>query len=238
MDRLPAYIVQASPLARMFLQQWQAQLEADPSKIFEKVDFEITVPRAFGALTFKHGKPVATNKVMPVYPGRNANGNKHDNNHAIDDLPRLINWLTGGPDGTDSAETDMYGITQLDIDMDVSGALSDIALFADEDADSKKKAAKSYEEIQKELIKKAKVGLEHAREIADSRVKRQLKKTHANLLKQYDTLKQEGKGIYAPSTIEAVGAFILSQEVDKAGEARKKMFDQFSQRLQETFITG
>lgn len=218
--------------------EWQAQLEMEPNRILEKVEFEVRIPRAFGGLVFQHAKPVPVSKVMPVYPGRIANGNRHDNNHQIDDLPRLVAWLTGGPEGTDSSETDMYGIAQLDIDMDVSGALSDIALFEDKDESSRKKAAKSYEEIQRELIKKAKTGLERAREIADMRVKKQLKKTHQNLLKQYDTLKQDGKGIYAPSTVEAIGAFILSQEVDKAGEARKKMFNDFSQRMQESFITG
>ena len=211
--------------------EWQARLEANPELMLESTPFEVRIPRAFGALVFTHGKPVAVNKVMPVYPGRIVTGTKHDATNIIDDLPRLIEWLTGGPDGNHSSETDIYGIAELDLDMDVSGALSEIVLFADGDEDRKKKAAKSYEEIQKELIKKSKAALEKAREIADQRVKRQLRRTHDFLIKQYDRLQQEGKGKYAPSTAEAIGVFILKKETDKASENRRKMFDEFNKEL-------
>lgn len=211
--------------------EWQARLEANPELMLESTPFEVRIPRAFGALVFTHGKPVAANKVMPVYPGRIVTGTKNDATNIIDDLPRLIEWLTGGPDGNHSSETDIYGIAELDLDMDVSGALSEIVLFADGDEDRKKKAAKSYEEIQKELIKKSKLALEKAREIADQRVKRQLKKTHEFLIKQYDKLAMEGKGRYAPSTAEAIGVFILKKETDKAAENRRKMFDEFNKEL-------
>lgn len=229
---MPTYVVQASPLTKLFMPEWHDILEGDPALIFDEKPFEVRIPRAFGGLTFTHNKPVHVNKVVPVYPGRRLN-----NENVIDDLEGLIFWLTGGPDGMRSNETDIYGVVHLDLDMDVSGALSDIAMFDEKDKEAKKAAFKSYEEIQRELIKNTQSAIKKARELADQRVKRAMKFTHQNLLKQYETLKQDGKGIYAPSTAEAVGAFVLKSELDKASENRRKMFDSFTQNMQETFTT-
>lgn len=194
--------------------------------------FELTIPRSYGALTFTYNKPVHVSKVVPHYPGR-----KVANDNVIDDPEGLIDWLTGGSDGMQSHETDIYGVVALDLDMDVSGALADIAMFSGDDEDAKKTAQKSYEKIQKDLIKNTSTALKRARELADSRVKRAMKRTHSNLLMQYETLKQQGGSPYAPSTSEAIGAFILRLEVDKAAENRKKMFNDFTENMKETFIT-
>jgi hypothetical protein len=230
----PTYVVQASPLSKLFMSEWVAQIEENPALVFEDVPFEVRVPRPFGGLIFQHNKPVHINKILPPNPWR-----KKNNENNVDDLEATVYWLTGGPDGQRSEETDIYGIVALHVDLDVSSALTDIALLAEQDTEAgQKKAAKTYADMQRDLVTNTKNALDEARALADFRVKRALKITHSNLLKQYDTMRQQGMGVYTPSTAEAVGAFILKQEVDKAGENRRKLFEEMNKIIKEQTIIG
>jgi hypothetical protein len=232
-EGMPPYVVQASPLSKLFMSEWQSRIEANPDLVFSSDEhFEVRVPRAFGGLTFYHNKPVSSHKVLPAMPF----SQKHPDN-IIKDLEGTISWLTGGPDGMRSEETDIYGIVALRVDLDISGALTDVALFAEADTETAtKKAAKKYADLQQELLKKTKDALKDAKELANTRVRRALKTTHINLMRQYEILRTDGKGVYSPSVAEAVGAHILAQEIDKAGENRKKMLERLSQVMQETTI--
>lgn len=229
---MPAYVVQASPLTKLFMSEWAQRIEQNPDIVFEPVDFEIRVPRPFGGLIFQHNKPVRSTNVIPHSPNR-----KKTNDNVIDDLEGTIFWLTGGPDGQRSEETDIYGIVALHIDFDVSTALTDISLFADSDTEvSRKKAADSYKEMQRTLVKQTGDAMKAAKELADFRVRRALRITHHNLMKQYETLRSDGKGVYSPSLAEAVGAHIIASEIEQGGENRRKMLQRLNEVMQKTTV--
>lgn len=179
-----------------------------------------------------HNKPVRTSHLMPVQK------NKINDSFNAGELESLVEWLTGGEDGKRSEETDIYGVVTLKVDMDISSTLVDIAQLADEgssDANTKK-AMKDFQDLQKELINQTKGSLVLAREMADERVKRALRVTHMNLMKQYETMKSQGMGVYAPSIAEAVGAHILAAEIDKASETKARMVNRLSEIMNRTTI--
>ncbi len=90
--------------------------------------------------------------------------------------------------------------------------------------------------MQKDLLKKTKDGMKAARELADGRVRRALKITHSNLVKQFETLRTEGKGVYTPSVAEAVGAHILAAEIESSGANRRKMFERLNTVMNSTSV--
>lgn len=227
---LCSYVVQASPLSKLFMHGWAEKLEANPELIFDPTPFEVSIPKTNGAIKLTHNKPVHITKLEPPQPSR------IKDEYNVDDLEGMVLWLIGGEDGERNEETDIYGVVGLNLDMDVSGALADVALFDPESKDDKNKAAKKFAEIQNELVKKTKGALDVAKEKADWRVKRAMRNTHLNLMKQYETLKTEGKGVYAPSVAEAIGAFVLKSEIDRSSQNRRKMVEMLANTMNETTI--
>ena len=229
---IPQYVVQASPLSKLFMKAWTGKCEEDPAIVLDpKIEFEIVIPRTNGAIRLTHNKPIHISKLEPHNPQR------VKDDYLVDDLDGTVLWLCGGEDGNGNEETDIYGVVGLNIDMDLSSALSDVALFDEEDSKAKEKAAKKYQDIQKALLTKTKTALQDAREKADFRVKRAMKNTHINLMKQYETLQTQGMGKYAPSVAEAVGAYVLKTEIEKSGANRRKMVEMLAATMNETTLT-
>jgi len=209
---------------------WGEKLEADPEKIFSDTPFEVMIPKTNGAIKLTHNKPVHITKLEPPQPSR------IKDEYMVDDLEGLVLWLIGGEDGQRSEETDIYGVVGLAIDMDVSGALADVAMFDPDSKDDKAKAAKKFSDIQNDLVKQTKSAIKEARDKADWRVKRAMRNTHINLMKQYETLKTEGRGVYAPSVAEAIGAYVLKSEIDASSANRRKMVEMLANTMTETSI--
>lgn len=231
MSLIPSYIIQASPLSKLFMREWLLKCEADPQLVLKEVPFDIVVPRSSGALKFTHLKPVQSHKVLPYQPQR-----KKDDGYLADDPDGTILWLTGGESGDRCEETDIYGVVALNLDMDISSALSDVALLVEQDGEKAKKVQKNYADLQKELVEQTKKAVAQARQLADERVKRAMRITHQNLCQQFEILKTEGKGVYTPSIAEAVGAVVLASEIEKSGENRRKMFAQVSAIMNQTSV--
>lgn len=227
---IPSYVVQASPLSKLFMHGWAEKLELEPQLIFDPKPFEVMIPKVNGAIKLIHNKPVHITKLEPPQPTR------IKDEYNVDDLEGLVLWLIGGEDGQRSEETDIYGVVGLNLDMDVSGAIADVALFDPESKEDKAKAAKRFQDVQNEVVKNAKVAMVEAKEKADWRVKRAMRNTHINLMKQYETLKTEGRGVYAPSVAEAIGAFVLKSEIDRSSEGRRKMVEMLANTMNETSI--
>lgn len=205
----------------MFMPEWQKKVANDPDLVYSTKPFTVVVPRSAGALIFEHNKPVHTHLVGPV-----PKHIKKDDGYLSFDHDGLIWWLIGGSDGKRSEETDIYGVVGLYLDMDLSGALADIAAFGDADTEeSKKKALNEYKDLQAQLVKRTQVAMKSAKELADFRVRRALRITHSNLMKQWETLRTEGKGVYSPSVAEAVGAHILKKELEEGNESLKRMHE-------------
>lgn len=229
---LPTYVVQASPLSKLFMREWHARIEEEPDLVFADVPFTVTVPRTSGALVFEHNKPVHINNILPKQPSR-----KKDE-YLVDDVEVVINWLTGGVTGDRSEETDIYGVVGLDLDMDISAALADIVTIADNDGESSKKAIKNFDDMQKALKAKAKTAHIEAQKLADSRVRRAIEITHINLKKSFEAMNTQGLRPYTPSVAEAVGAHILAKAIDESGKRRREMLERMNKVLQQTVVTN
>lgn len=228
-----SYVIQASPLSKLYMREWISRCEENPELVFEPVPFKVIIPRSFGAIVMEHNKPMHTSKLFPKQAQR-----KQDE-HMRDEIDALVQWLTGGPEGTRSEETDIYGVVSLDVDLDIGSQIVDIATLTEADTETgNKKAKKAYEDMQKVLLDRTKGAIERARELADARVRRAMKITHQNLIKQYETLRTEGKGVYSPSVAEAIGAHVLMAELEKASSKKRSMVEKFTKVMNETTVIG
>src|SRR5690606_14948917 len=88
-----------------------------------------------------------------------------------------------------------------------------------------KEAVAEMRNTQKQYIESMRSATKQARELADQRVKRALRITHANLVKQWDLLAQDGKQPYTPSIAEYVGGHILKSELEKVTKINHSMKD-------------
>lgn len=214
------------------MRKYQRECEANPDFVFDTTPFDVEVKRSAGNIVMTHNKPVQVSKLMPVQK------NKINDSFNAGELESLVLWLTGGDDGARSEETDIYGVVTLKVDMDISSALVDIAQLTEDEnnEEGKKKAVKDYQDLQRQLIARTKDSLVEARKLADDRVKRALRVTHMNLMKQYETMKSQGLGVYAPSVAEAVGAHVLAAEIEKASATKKAMVNRLSEIMNTTNV--
>ncbi len=228
------YIIQASPYSKLWTREYHKQCEANPELVNSVDEFQIVIPRSAGAITLVHNRPVHTSKLMP-----RSKEQKRDEHCPLEEVT-LVEWLTGGEDGMRSNETDIYGVVGIDLDADLSAAA--VSLFSATSDNDPAAAKRDAESEFKDLLKKVKIDAKskmvEARALADKRVLRALKTTHRNLMKQYETMKQEGKGAYSPSVAEMVGAFILRDELNAANKASQGMRDGFSKILRDSVISS
>lgn len=199
----------------------------------KKTPLFIRVPNASGAMIFEHNKPVLPAK---LFAARLKNRTQKEMEYAMGEVEATVFWLTGGEQGDRSHETDIYGVVHLPME-DLSSTLLDMATLTESDSEAdNKKAAQAYRDLQRAHIEKTKKSLKIAQEIAESRVRRALKDTHVNLLKQWETMHTQGMGKYSPSIAEAVGAHILAAELEKAADKKKEMIERFQKVAAQTSI--
>lgn len=221
------YVIQASPLTKMFMPEWEQKCLEQPELIGSSVPFTVRVPRATGGIVLEHNKPVHVSKLIPPNPNRKVE---------VDEVKDLIPWLCGGDDRP-SDETDIYGIVVLDIDMAVTHTIS--SMLGDPELlspDEKVREAAMRRQIDQQRTIQAAISakMEAARERANARVKRALKITHANLIRQWEQNVANGKGKYPPSAAEALGAFVLAEEIKKASDAKQKLMENMTNIMQRT----
>lgn len=236
------YVVQASQLSRIFLPEYQNRLIQDPELIFKlKEPFKVTVPRATGAVTLTHMKPVHQYQLLPrKHFVQHGDGDvrelKGARRNPGDEIRDLVPWLTGGPDGMGSEETDIYGIVMLDIGADIVSSMVELmqrqgfnaltSMGADtEDGEGVSRDDFSQElvRMQKEYQQQVNRAVAAAREVADRKVRRALLITHTNLIQTWDAMETDGKKPYLPSAAEGLGAFILQEEISQSNAARQAM---------------
>lgn len=215
----------------------------NPGLIFDGQPFKLTIPRSDGAIIMEHNKPRPAHTLLPA----NRTGQK--------DVADLVDWLTGSNnDGTRSHESNIYGVVSIKIDGEIDTALSrsiDINFFMMQNPSMEQVTnfvktrlkinpdkvaaetpnemmAKVYSMTFEQLRDQTTDSIIEARKVADDRVKFALKKTHENLIKQYEIQKADGKGEYTPSSAEAIGSVIIRQEVAKMSaqsDMRRQMVD-------------
>lgn len=195
------YIIQASPLTRIYMTEWSHALVEDPELIFKSdPPFDVTIPRTAGAVKLTHNKPVHSSSLIPVTGLRKLDG-------AGDELRDLVSFLT------ESAETHIYGVVALNLNLDMTDALTYLATLDPEEA------AKKIIDAQKVLANSMREAITAARATADERVKMAMRTTHRNLKKQWQEMEQAGQGKYDPSAAEAVGAYVLQSEIARVATA-------------------
>jgi hypothetical protein len=201
----PVWVIAMSPLAKVFMPQYQKELMANPSKVREtKQSFQIMVDKSSGAFAIPFGKP----KII------------HDEN--------LYNFITGGKEGLHQRETDWSGIVPLEVSMDVVEATTAlITNYVDDPAG----AAKEQIRIQKEMKAANESALARAKELSEFRVMRAVRWAHECLVKQYALNKENGLGVYTPSPTEFLCTYVLSEEQAKGTEERKVITDKFQELM-------
>lgn len=210
------------------MREFQDALLNDPDLVFDSKPFTVRVPSSRRAYEFTHNQPVHVQTLLPF----NAQDKKDEFSPALE---AIIKWISGGPNGDLCRETAIYGVVQLKME-DFSAQIADFSVFAAASDEAEKKAQKEYEKARKDFMSKSKAALEIAQQMADRKVREALKITHHNITKQWDTLKQDGKGHYSPSIAEAVGAHILQAEIDKASKQKTEMVQRFMKTAEQSII--
>lgn len=186
------YIVQASPLTKIFLPEWHDKCLSNPELIVKVEPFRVVVPRPCGSIELTHNVPVIASSLIAKVKERKV---------TEDEISPLVEWLTN----EQNAETDIYGIVAIPIETNVADAI--MALVYDIDGSDKQK--KLMSELKKNMIK----NINSARERADARVIRQCEKVYNMIKATVSTLKQSGKGVYSPSYSEALALDILKDQI-------------------------
>lgn len=223
-------VVACSPLTKLFIPSWEEKLLNNLELIFdENVEFEFTVKRPTGAVKgIKYGVPFRADDYL-----RGTVLEKEGDN--------LLYYLTGGKDASGSQETDWSGIVHLDLGRSTEGAMGEMAhamMLAEASGDEKRiaKAKKQLDDHMKASYNETREAMKAARALADQRVVRQLKTTHINLMNQYKHNKEDGKGLYAPTTTEHFGAYVLRKLVD-VSKGRREMNAEFKKLINDVWVS-
>jgi len=186
------YVVQASPLTKIFLPQWQEVCLKDPEKILANVPFDVVIPRPCGSITLTHGVPVVASELIKRSKERKIEE---------DETAPLVAWLTDER----NAETDIYGIVAVPIEGNVAEAIMTLVSSGSNEGQVKDLMAKVKKEMAASIVS--------ARERADARVMRQCHKMYSVVRETVRAMKADNKGVYSPSYSEALAMDILRDQI-------------------------
>jgi hypothetical protein len=133
----------------------------------------------------------------------------------------LCNWLLGGDDGMQCQETDWTGLIKLDIDAVQNGSI--LAAIA------------GVREVGDDIKVAIDIAKENAKVLSRARVMRQIRAVNTSMLKQYEINKQDGKGLYTPSSTEFLCAFVLAEEQQKNSQDKQELCKKFADLMSQTF---
>ena len=204
----PQYLIQASPLSKLFTPEWGKKCLKNPEFLTDPAaTFEIRIPRATGGVVLNHNSPVHCSTLLPPQNTREV---------TLDEITPLVHWLCGGEDGA-GEETDIYGVVAIEVNIDMTVELVTML--------NKGFSAKKMQERYGNMAKSIQSQISVTREKADARVKRALKNTYNNLIAEWQRIKEKGGGVYAPSVSEALAAHILAAEIQEHAETTQAAFD-------------
>lgn len=189
---MSTYLVQASPLTKIFLEDWHDKCLADPAEALRSSKFRVHIPRPCGAIMLEHGVPTLAATLIAKTKERMVQE---------DEIAPLVEWLTNET----NAETDPWGVVAVPIETNVADAI--MALLYDE----KKEA--TQQKLLADLKKRMSVSIHSARERADARVLRQCGKMYDTIKQTAQAMKKDGKGIYSPSYSEALALVVLKDQI-------------------------
>lgn len=204
------YIVQASPLTKIFLEEWHDKCLADPSILTNTSKFRVMVPRPCGAIELWHGVPTLASTLIQKNKDRKV---------SEDEISPLVEWLTN----ESNPETDIYGVVAVPIETNVADAI--MAMIYEEKGETKQ--AKLLADLKKKIAG----SISTARDRADARVLRQCGKMYDMVRSTVQTMKKDGKGSYSPSYAEALALSILKDQITEKRKPNDKAQHIFEQAI-------
>ncbi len=216
---MPRYVISASPLVKIYLTEWHDRLLANPELMHDfKTDFLFDVPRGCSSFKMKFNKP-------------NVVTGKDDK-----EVETLFGWLTGEA-GHSYHETDCYGIVAFDPGIDMMERQDEISRLEElmsEDPDIVRNAQKEIAKIQKDTAKRLKDLKESVILASEARIKRAMKASHNNLIKQWAANEEMKMGKHRPSEAEALGAYALDKEIAAAEAKGAKVYGNINKIMHAT----
>lgn len=220
------YVIQASPLSKIYLPEWEAKCIADPKVINSDIPFVVSIPRSTGSIVLEHNKPVHVANLIRYNGMRKVE---------TDETKDVVFWLTDEM----SHETMAWGVVKIDIDNQAHNLINHMLAAPDlmggtpEDTES---AVRKFADMQGKIIAHMRKAITEARSKADEKVKTQLKITHHNLIRQWENNQTAGGGAYPPSATEALGAWMLAEELKKASGAKQAMVQNLNELMKTTRV--
>lgn len=219
-----SYVVQASPLTKIFMPEWERKCVEDPTLIEASSPglFTVRIKRPIGGLVLEHLKPRHVTTLLPrlttVVDGAGNKTQMVTRKVEEDEVSPLLKWLTDPA----SEETDIWGVVEIEIGNQFEDAMTELIGLALQGGTEAQQAdvLKRQVAIQREVARSMSVRIAEARRVADDRVKRALRITHNNLIKSWEALQGEGKGRYEPSTQETLGYRVLKAEIERRTAAQ------------------
>lgn len=196
------YVITAAPETQIFQPHLQDELLDSPDLIFKKRPVKIYVERSCGRIQFTLGQP------KPF--GRHQTSDKEE------DLTALIPWLTGGDDGMQNSETEIYGTVSMDLDENIAGLVDEIVHTAAISGEVPK--------IPEDLKMKMDLAREKSESMSRDRVMRAIRRCYRQLQHQYKINQESGLGKYQPSKTEILCQFVLRREI-AAEKARQEKIE-------------
>ena len=228
------YVIAASPLAKIFQSRqyeifedgrptgvWtsmQKECIKNPELITSTEPFDIYVDRPCGGMVFKYNVPKDVRDI-----------------HGSDERS-IARWLTGGPKGDMSNETDEYGIVMFDANvesMQTMNRITQLQLMLESASEDEQKILKRE---QKELMKRSQDSIgnavKNARQLADARVKKVLRVLFTNMKSQIEHNKDNGRAAPSPSNSEYLAIQVLEHELNQMTKDARAKRDKVQQIIE------
>lgn len=208
-----SYLLQASPLTRLFLPEWHYQCLEDPKLLFSDKPFRVRVPRAVGAIELTHGVPVLASSLLKQ-------PDKKTREITDDEVSPLVLWLTN----PQNYETDQWGIVEIPVEQDLADTI--MALIYD----GKDKERADFLSDMKTKLAKTVID---ARKLADERVMRACGKMYQTVKATVEHMKKTNAGIYSPSYSEALAMTVMKDSIAN----RRKPDEQAAKMMQNAMAS-
>ena len=209
MESISRYAITHSPIAKIFQPHLQESLLEDPSKIFVDEPCSIYVERASGRVEFKMGRP-------RVFIRRQSTDQ-------CEQTDFLVEWLTGGDDGNQCQETDLYGIVKLRYDDNVERGVTEAMMGGGGLPPDLKQAVDTENE--------------GAKRRSHERVMKAVRRVYENMKRQHQLNEENKFGKIQPSRVELLCNYVLKHEIANEKARQAKITQEIEETLAEDTFT-
>lgn len=218
------YVISASPLVTMYLEEWHDRLLEAPDLIFEnKEDFAFDVKSGCGAVAkLRFNKPFNVADIK----GRSDK-----------ELDMIYGWMIGEA-GHSYHETDQYGIVPFDPGVDLVERQDEMAQLDNLMSDDPKVVAETQKKIariQKDTAARLRTMRESVKKASEARILRAAKTVHNNLMRQWQINEEMKLGKYPPSISEMLGAHALDKQIKAAAQKGAVLKEKMNSLMGGTF---